>query len=91
MSASGPGARSQGVRDPVYAHARLKRAEILAPDSLEVQKALLLLGCLHERQRRPADYSLIKCYLLHAFEHPESIPRKSCSIWRASCLTISAY
>ena len=57
--------------DPVYAHTCLKRAEVLAPDSLEVQRALLLLGRLHERDRRPADYSLIKCYLLHGFEHPE--------------------
>ncbi|NLD34074.1 MAG: hypothetical protein GX653_04110 [Clostridiales bacterium] len=59
------------TEDPVYAYACLKRAEILAPDSLDVQRALLLLGRLHERDRRPADYALIKCYLLHAFEHPE--------------------
>lgn len=57
--------------DPVYAHACLLRAEIMAPESLEVQLALLLLGRLHERENKPADYSLIKSYLFNGFEHPE--------------------
>lgn len=57
--------------DPVYAHACLKRAEMLDPQSLAVQRALLMLGRLHERGKKPADYSLIKSYLLHSFEHPE--------------------
>ena len=57
--------------DPAYAHACLKRAETLDPDSLAVQRALLMLGRLHERGKKPADYSLIKSYLLHSFEHPE--------------------
>lgn len=57
--------------DPKYAHACLTRAEILAPDSLDVQRALLLHGKLHERDKRAADYAVIKSWLLHAFEHPE--------------------
>ena len=57
--------------DPAYAYACLKRAETLDPDSLAVQRALLMLGRLHERGKKPADYSLIKSYLLHSFEHPE--------------------
>jgi len=57
--------------DPVFAYACLKRAEIMAPDSLEVQRALLMHGRLHERGRVVGDYSVIKCYLLHSFEHPE--------------------
>ena len=57
--------------DPVFAYACLKRAEIMAPDSLEVQRALLMHGRLHERGRVAGDYSVIKCYLLHSFEHPE--------------------
>lgn len=57
--------------DPVFAHACLKRAEIMAPDSLDVQRALLMQGRLHERGRVAGDYSVIKCYLLHCFEHPE--------------------
>ncbi|MHC1786642.1 MAG: hypothetical protein AB9880_06255 [Christensenellales bacterium] len=58
--------------DPVYAKACLDRAEILAPDSIAVQRALLMHGRLHERGKVPADYHVIKCYLLHAFEHPEA-------------------
>lgn len=58
-------------RDPVYAHLCLERAEVMAPGSLKVQRALLMHGRLHERDARAADYSVIKCYLLHAFEHPE--------------------
>lgn len=58
-------------KDPVYAYDCLKRAEIMAPESLEVQLALLLLGRLHEREKKPADYSLIKSYLFNGFEHPE--------------------
>lgn len=57
--------------DAVYAKACLDRAEILAPDSLEAQRALLMHGRLHERGRDPGDFSVIKCYLLHGFEHPE--------------------
>ncbi len=62
--------------DPIYAHACLTRAEILAPDSLEVQRALLLLGRLHERGKKVGDYSVIKSYLLHPFEHPEKHPEE---------------
>ncbi len=58
--------------DAVYAKACLDRAEILAPDSLAVQRALLMFGRLHERGRVAADFSVIKCYLLHGFEHPEA-------------------
>lgn len=61
-------------RDPGYAYRCLERAEVMAPDSLKVQRALLMHGRLHERDRRAADYSVIKCYLLHAFEHPERHP-----------------
>ena len=59
------------AQDPRHAYALLKRAEVLAPDSIEVQRALLMHGRLHERDRRAPDFSVIKSYLLHAFEHPE--------------------
>lgn len=62
--------------DPTFAYACLKRAEVLAPDSLDVQRALLLHGRLHERDQRRADYSIIKSWLLHAFEHPEKHPEE---------------
>ncbi len=57
--------------DPVYAYACLKRAEMLEPSNLKVQRALLMHGRLHERDRRQGDYTIIKSYLLHIFEHPE--------------------
>lgn len=60
--------------DPVVRHAALTRAEMLAPDNLDIQRALLLLGRLHERSPRAMDFSVIKSYLLHAFEHPEEHP-----------------
>ncbi len=59
------------AKDPNYTHACLKRAEVLAPESLEVQKALLLFGRLRERGRRVPDFSVIKSWLLHPYEHPE--------------------
>jgi len=65
-------ARTQ--QDPVWRHQALTRAEQLVPENLEVQRALLLHGRLHERDPKKMDFSVIKCYLLHAFEHPEDHP-----------------
>lgn len=62
--------------DPKLAHAALIKAESLRPDSLEVQRRLLLHGRLHERDPKRLDFSVIKCYLLHAFEHPEQHPEE---------------
>ena len=59
------------TEDPVFAYACLMRAVIMAPDSLEVQRALLMHGRLHERGQVAGDFSVIKCYILHSFEHPE--------------------
>lgn len=67
-------------KNPVYAYACLERAEIMAPESLEVQLALLLLGRLHEREKYPAEYSLIKSYLLNGFEHPEKYTEDELSL-----------
>ena len=58
--------------DPVIIHEALTRAEALAPDNLDIQKRLLLLGRLHERNSKRFDFSVIKSYILHAFEHPEA-------------------
>ena len=57
--------------DPVRRYQYLSRARELAPDSLAVRRALLMHGRLHEVLRKGIDYSGIKCWLLHAFEHPE--------------------
>lgn len=63
--------RAELEAEPVNKHAYLTRAEELEPDNLKVQKALLLLGRLHERDPKHIDFSVIKSYLFHAFEHPE--------------------
>lgn len=57
--------------DPVVQHQALIMAEALSPDDLSVQKKLLLLGRMHERNPKKPDLTVIKCHLLHAFEHPE--------------------
>ncbi|MBE5782415.1 MAG: hypothetical protein E7329_03760 [Clostridiales bacterium] len=42
------------------------------PGDLSVQRELLLLGDHWKKDRKNPDPSLIKCYLFHVFEHPES-------------------
>ena len=59
-------------QDPKVIHEALRLAENLEPDNLDIQRRLLLQGRLHERSPRKMDFSIIKCYLLHAFEHPEA-------------------
>lgn len=57
--------------DPVLKERFLLEAEKGAPDDADVQFELLMLGNLPRRDPKKIDYSVIKCYLLHAFEHPE--------------------
>lgn len=57
--------------DAALKHRLLSLAEAQNPDDLGTQKRLLLLGHLYERNSRNIDFSLIKCYLYHGFEHPE--------------------
>ncbi len=64
--------KSQEEGDPKKRYALLLEAEKANPDNLNVQKALLLHGRWHERDRRKLDFSVIKCYLLHAFEEPKA-------------------
>lgn len=64
-------ARAKAQQDPVRRYALLEQAEQSAPDDLNVQRALLMHGRLHERSSRKLDYSVIHCYLFHVFEHPE--------------------
>ncbi len=65
-------ARGRSAQEPRDAHAFLTRAAALAPDDLRIQKELLLRGRLHERNPHNITFHVIKCYLLHAFEHPEA-------------------
>ena len=64
-------ARGRSAEDPRDAHAFLARAEELDPTDLRIQKELLLRGDLHKRDSRNITFFVIKCYLLHGFEHPE--------------------
>ena len=57
--------------DPVQKERCLLKAETLAPDCIDVQFELLMLGNLPRRDPKRPDYAVIKCYLLHLFEHPE--------------------
>ena len=64
--------KAQEESDPKKRYAVLLEAEKADPDNLNVQKTLLLHGRWHERDRRKIDFSVIKCYLLHAFEEPRA-------------------
>lgn len=63
--------KADKVTDPVKKKKLLDQAEQLCPDSLAVQRALLYLGRLWQRDLKTIDYHLIKSYLLHVFEAPE--------------------
>ena len=65
---------SDTAEDPRMKYHALSQAERLEPDNLETQRRLLLHGRLHERDPRRVDFSVIKCRLLHGFEHPEQHP-----------------
>lgn len=64
--------RARNAKDPRDAHAYLTHAEALAPQNLSVQRELLMRGNLHLRDSRRPSFHVIKCYLLHALEHPEA-------------------
>lgn len=59
------------LADPKDRYQVLLAAEALEPDNLITQRKLLLHGRWHERNPAKIDFSTIKSYLLHAFEHPE--------------------
>lgn len=61
---------AEAERKPDRAHALILRALDADPDSFAAHRALLYHGRLHEVVRRPGDFSLIKCHLLHMYEHP---------------------
>ncbi len=60
--------------DPRAVRHALLAAEAQSPADEEVQRRLILLGRLHERDPKKPDFSVIKSYLLHAFEHPGDHP-----------------
>lgn len=62
--------KAEAQPDPKKKHKLLQEAIALDPESYQANLALLMLGKLYERDRRPGDYRMIKCYLLHMFEEP---------------------
>lgn len=62
---------SRKETDPVFRHKLLMRAKDINPDDIAVQRAILMLGKLHEKSNKGVDFTKIKCYILHVFEHPE--------------------
>lgn len=62
---------ARACMDPKEKHALLTQAAALDPRDLAVQREILLLGDLWQRDGRHPDVTLIKCHLLHGFEHPE--------------------
>ncbi len=62
--------RAAKERKPDRAHALLRDALALDPESFASHRALLYHGRLHETVRKPGDFSFIKCYLLHMYEEP---------------------
>ena len=63
---------AQAEKDAAKKHALLLEAEKRAPENADIQRALLLLGELYRRDGRTPNMRLIKCWLFHAFEHPEA-------------------
>ena len=57
--------------DPREKRRLLEHALALEPDDLRANRALLMLGGLGIAKRNIPDFSLIKCYLLTAFEKPD--------------------
>ncbi len=59
------------IQDPWKRRECLEKAAAIAPDSLKVRYALLMLGDLGTGKRRQADFSRIKSWLLTPFEKPD--------------------
>lgn len=63
---------AKAEEDPARKHEMLSLAAQLAPEKLNIQREILMLGNLYRRDGRKPDLRLIKFYLFHAFEHPEA-------------------
>ena len=63
--------KAEREADPVRKKRLLDEAAAAYPDALAPQEALLHLGRLWQRNPKQPDYHVIKCYLLHIFDHPE--------------------
>jgi len=69
--------RLKAEKDPKKKYRMIQEALAREPDSLEVNKALLYHGRLHEPMRGAGiDFSIIKCHLLSVFDTPEKYSEK---------------
>lgn len=59
-------------KDPVYIHQRLMELDKEYPDNLDIKRAILFQGRLHERSPKHLDFSVIHCYLLNVFLERET-------------------
>lgn len=64
--------RAQREKNPRAQYECLMRAREMDGGNLAIEEALLMLGNLWQRNARQPDPRLVKCYLFHAFEHPEA-------------------
>lgn len=66
----------QKTDDPVKQHQLLTAADEACPNCLAIQRELLHLGRLHERNPKKLDYSVIKCYLLQYYLTPDEFSQE---------------
>jgi hypothetical protein len=59
--------KARREEDPVRKHALLMELRSQHPDTLDIERELLMLGRLHERSRRDVSFRNIKCYLLQIY------------------------
>lgn len=65
--------KAQKTDNPVKKHKLLTEAQKVCPDCLAIERELLHLGRLHERNPRQFSYDVIKCYLLQIYLAPEEL------------------
>lgn len=59
-------------KDPIQIHDRLVELDKEYPNNIDIKRALLLQGRLHERSPKRLDFSVIHCYLLNVFLEGEA-------------------
>ena len=64
-------AKCEKIENPVKKHKKLMELRSIFPNTLEIERAILFFGRLHERSAKKIDFSVIKCYLLQMYLTPE--------------------
>lgn len=68
--------KARREEDPVKKHALLMDLRSQHPDTIEVEREVLMLGRLHERSRRDVSFRNIKCYLLQIYLDDRELSRE---------------